>query len=84
MTVFTLMMGATGLTAVRVLASPDRDTGQLARVLIGGTIATVALATVEDVNPELARGFAALVFITAALTHGVALSSIALHASHVI
>lgn len=83
MTVFAPMMGATALTAVRVIASPERSAGQLSRVLVAGTIATAALATVETVRPREAAGLATVVFLTAFLIHGVALAQLAQRAANI-
>jgi uncharacterized membrane protein YphA (DoxX/SURF4 family) len=71
------MMIATAVTAVRVVARPDREARQLARVVIGGTLATGALLGLGIAAPAFAAGFAMLVMVTALLVHGVALASLA-------
>lgn len=82
MSVFAPMMGATALTGIRVVASPSRSTGQLSRVIVAGTIATAALATLETIRPAEASGLATVVFITAFLIHGVALAQLATRAAN--
>lgn len=73
---FTFMTLATGITVVRVIASPEwkreSRTGQVSRIIIGGTLATAALLAAEPAAPALAARFAALVFLTALMVHGVA------------
>lgn len=74
--VFTLMTLATLITVTRTVASPEtrveNKAPQVSRIIIGGVLATGALLAAEPAAPLLVRRFAALVFVTSLLVHGVA------------
>lgn len=50
--------------------------GAVARVIIGGALATVGVLVFEQFRPELARAFSVLVLTTSALVNGVSLAQI--------
>lgn len=73
---FTFMTLATGMTVVRTIADPENKAegagSQVSRIILGGVLATAALLAAEPAAPSLVQRFAALVFLTALLVHGVA------------
>jgi len=71
-----MMTLATGMTLARIVAVPRRpDTHAVSRVILGGVFATAGLLALEQSRPREARGLAAVIVTTAALTHGYALAS---------
>lgn len=86
--VFTFMTLTTAMTAVRVaFLSDGADSADVSevqarsrnvsRVILGGVLATTVLLGAEQAAPDLARRFAGVVFLTALMVHGVALSEAA-------
>lgn len=73
--VFVLMTGAVLITVVRTIAAPANDDesrgASVSRIIIGGAMATGLLLVAEQAAPKLTRGFAAVVFLTAVMVHGV-------------
>jgi hypothetical protein len=76
--VVTFAGGATILTVIRQLASPgDLAALNLPRTIVGGILTTAGLLTIGQWSPDTADKLAALIFVTAALIHGVRLAEIA-------
>lgn len=72
----TYMVGATALTAFAQLSSADQFT-RIGRTIIGGTLATAGVLTLGMWDAGVARGLAALVFVTSLLVNGATIARIA-------
>jgi hypothetical protein len=71
----TYMVGATALTAFAQLSKADQFT-RIGRTIVGGVLATAGVLTLGMWSSEVARGLAALVFVTSALVNGATIASI--------
>jgi len=74
---FTFMSLSTALAVARTIAKPEDGTeprpGQVSRIIIGGVLATGLLLAAEPAAPVVVSRFAAVVFLTSVMVHGVVL-----------